>query len=1645
MILKHLQKIFLACILFSSVFVNAQMMVGNQILYGNEWIRYDATYYKIKVAEDGWYKIPADVLKAAGLPGTGSINVNKINLLHAGKQVPLIVENLLSPDGYLLFYGEKNRISIDSFLYSNWKEQLLNPNYSLFTDTAAYYLAYLPNEADAQRYEIVKPDYSQVNENAAPFYWHASEASFNAMHYKPVLNSQNYRYSHFVRSEGFVKSFAASTRDTIASSSIYQGDTSLRAQLSLLISTNNNNINEKQIQINNVLLGKDLATNNQIARPVYNIRIEDLKDQNVVSIDNLGSNQNHGLSYRKLKYPRLPDLQGLSFATIETDARYLSLKGWTSDLKFVLDQNSGKLYEIRQNGNTADIFINEEGQKLLIADNETETITSLQPLQFRNLKNINPDYLIISSRKFYNTKGGNVDQLERYKAYKTSAEGGNFEVALVWDTEIYDQFGYGLTNHPWAFKNFSHYVQQQWSKLDYIFMIGKGREYNYIRTQEQLKNSANETYFLPAFGIAPSDVMLFSSGKSMKTRFSLGRLSAQNMEEIGYYLDKVIVHDAIVKESSAPWIKNIMHLGGGADADEKLQIKTFLSQMEAIIRSPMYGANVKTFYKDNAAEVQIANLAGIYNFIKEGTAIINFFGHAAVGTFDFSLDVPSNYDNKGRLPFIFSLGCYSGNICSFGTGVSEQFILAPEKGAVGFVAASGTASLVNQGEYGLRFYRELGGNMFGNSAGHILRKLGADMESRIGSDFDNISYFYDVTLYQQLVLHGDPSIRFANFAKPDYTFLPEQTRLEPSLITIDKDSFTFNTVIRNNGKAINDSLLVEINHYAPNGELITTKTIKIEAPYYATNLSLKFPIQGHDLIGLNKITGRVDAGFTLDELNENNNDILGLNNQKEFTFFVLSNDLRTIHPCEFAIVNKKEKLRLIASAVNPLTGNGDFTFQIDTTELFNSPLLLQHTVKDANGYVEWMPDINLEEATTYYWRVAKSADTISNWSNSSFTYLAESPQGWTQQHYYQFLKNENVGIIPLPNKSFKYDKLAYLLKVQSHRYIDENNVPFTILGGEKYASLSPGRGKIDALNVLIWYDKGIYKNITKTDYGSSNYSNNIFSFDITAEDGRKGLKQLLEAVPDSAYVFIWTYIKSENSTFNISKWEADKNNVGYTLFETMAAYGAKEFEQLRNKGPLPYIYFFRKAMFDKYEAVGLNIYDQINYSSTVISSNFKSLSSNKIGPARNWASFDLTRADVVPADSAAWVNIYAVDKQNNKIPYAQKITTEKLMNDLDANTYPFIEVEYETFDLVNYDPTPLYQWKALFEGSPDLYMETDQNYSYKDTFQQGEPLTFPIMVGMEGIDLVDSAHVRLQLINAKNQKTELFKTVRQLKKDASQRLEFTADTRNLSGLYQMIVTINYDTTVYEKAFFNNTGVRNVFIKPDMINPVMDVTFDGIRILDGDVVSPTTNIRIEIKDENKFLLMDQKDVFDLSIKSENTGTTTVINGNDPALTFEPATETKNNKAAIQYNATLEDGEYTLTAKARDVSGNSSGNLEYTVRFNVVSKKSLSNLVNYPNPFSTSTAFAFDLTGGVPANLRITIMTISGKVVKEITGEELGPLHMGRNLTRYKWNGTDEFGDKLANGVYLYTIKTSDKEFEINNPYSKNNFGKLVIIR
>ena len=110
------------------------------------------------------------------------------------------------------------------------------------------------------------------------------------------------------------------------------------------------------------------------------------------------------------------------------------------------------------------------------------------------------------------------------------------------------------------------------------------------------------------------------------------------------------------------------------------------------------------------------------------------------------------------------------------------------------------------------------------------------------------------------------------------------------------------------------------------------------------------------------------------------------------------------------------------------------------------------------------------------------------------------------------------------------------------------------------------------------------------------------------------------------------------------------------------------------------------------------------------------------------------------------------------------------------------------------------------------------------------------------------------------------------------------------------------------------------------------------------------------------------------------------------------------------------------------------------------------LNYPNPFSTSTQFVFTLTGReLPNYMKIQILTVSGKVVREILQEELGTLRIGINRTEYAWDGKDEYGDQLANGVYLYRVitKRDGADYEIygnrNDFMFRQGFGKMYLMR
>jgi flagellar hook assembly protein FlgD len=98
------------------------------------------------------------------------------------------------------------------------------------------------------------------------------------------------------------------------------------------------------------------------------------------------------------------------------------------------------------------------------------------------------------------------------------------------------------------------------------------------------------------------------------------------------------------------------------------------------------------------------------------------------------------------------------------------------------------------------------------------------------------------------------------------------------------------------------------------------------------------------------------------------------------------------------------------------------------------------------------------------------------------------------------------------------------------------------------------------------------------------------------------------------------------------------------------------------------------------------------------------------------------------------------------------------------------------------------------------------------------------------------------------------------------------------------------------------------------------------------------------------------------------------------------------------------------------------------------------------------FVFTLTGSeIPDQIKIQIMTISGKVIREITQDELGPVKIGNNISEYAWDGRDEFGDQLANGVYLYRViaRINGEDLDLRETSGdeafKNGIGKLYLLR
>ncbi len=191
-------------------------------------------------------------------------------------------------------------------------------------------------------------------------------------------------------------------------------------------------------------------------------------------------------------------------------------------------------------------------------------------------------------------------------------------------------------------------------------------------------------------------------------------------------------------------------------------------------------------------------------------------------------------------------------------------------------------------------------------------------------------------------------------------------------------------------------------------------------------------------------------------------------------------------------------------------------------------------------------------------------------------------------------------------------------------------------------------------------------------------------------------------------------------------------------------------------------------------------------------------------------------------------------------------------------------------------------------------------------------------------------------------------------------------------------------------------------------------------MDGDLVSPNVMVTALLKNDQTLLYKKDTLGMEIFLKQNCEGCQfTKVNFSDPNLTWAPATENESFRVSF-IPGPLEDGIYTLRITNED------SPQPYEITFEVVNESQITNFYPYPNPFSTSVRFVFTLTGAeIPDEIKIQIMTVTGKVVREILQNELGPIRIGNNITEYAWDGRDEFGDQLANGVYIYRVLVRKK--------------------
>jgi hypothetical protein len=235
-----------------------------------------------------------------------------------------------------------------------------------------------------------------------------------------------------------------------------------------------------------------------------------------------------------------------------------------------------------------------------------------------------------------------------------------------------------------------------------------------------------------------------------------------------------------------------------------------------------------------------------------------------------------------------------------------------------------------------------------------------------------------------------------------------------------------------------------------------------------------------------------------------------------------------------------------------------------------------------------------------------------------------------------------------------------------------------------------------------------------------------------------------------------------------------------------------------------------------------------------------------------------------------------------------------------------------------------------------------------------------------------------------------------------------------------------DTTIIVGGI-NPNGVQ------DDLPPVINAFMNDEKFVNGGMTDENPILKANLKDDFGINAVGNGIGHDITLIVDGDETKPIILNNYYVTDLDSYQSGKINYPMKN----MELGPHRLKLKVWDINNNPA---EFLLDFLVVKKENLAltHVLNYPNPFTTSTDFYFEHNQyNDLLETQIQIFTITGKLVKTINSYVQTS---GFRSNGIHWDGRDDFGDQLAKGVYVYTLTVKNSA---GNKVQKTE--KLVLLK